>query len=279
MQFVYIDESGTGDEPIAVMTGVIADSYRMRPTKAEWNSLLQQLSTIIGRDIDEIHTRDFYSGNSPWRDLNGGQRSQIIDAIFGWLHDRRHSIVYTAVYKEPFYNDLQSNEKLSEIGTLWRFMAMHIALSLQKRFQGSARTKKDRKINPKGSTVLIFDHEHREQQRYVDMLLAPPDWTDSYYDRLERQEKMSQIIDVPHFVDSKQVGLIQLADFMCFFLRKHIELQMGMVQPAYGDEAEKVGNWTERILSRSIPKSNIFMNRGRCDCSELFYQYAPEVIR
>ncbi len=279
MQFVYIDESGTGDEPIAVMSGVIADSYRMRLTKSEWSALLQLLSEIIGREIDEIHTRDFYSGNSPWRDLNGRQRSQIIDAIFTWLQDRRHAVIYTAVNKNNFFADKPNNEKLQEIGTLWRFMAMHIALALQKKNQGTRKTKKDRKINPKGSTVLVFDHEHREQQRYTDMLLSPPDWTDSYYDKLERQEKMSQIIDVPHFVDSKQVGLIQLADFMCFFLRKHIELQMGLVQPAYNDEIGKVTNWTEMILRRSIPKSNIFMARGRCECANLFYTYAPEVIR
>jgi len=51
MQFVYIDESGTGNEPVSVMAGVIADSYRMRPTKADWNDLLRQLSQIVGREI------------------------------------------------------------------------------------------------------------------------------------------------------------------------------------------------------------------------------------
>jgi hypothetical protein len=85
MKFIYIDESGTGDEPIAVMTGVIADSYRMRPTKTDWDGLLQQLSQIIGKEINEIHTRDFYSGNSPWRDLRGNQRAAIISAIFEGL--------------------------------------------------------------------------------------------------------------------------------------------------------------------------------------------------
>jgi hypothetical protein len=134
-------------------------------------------------------------------------------------------------------------------------------------------------LHPKGSTVLIFDQEHREQQLFVDMLLAPPDWTDSYYDRLEKQEKMSQIIDVPHFVDSKHVGLIQLADFICFFLRKHIELQLGLSQPKNKDEIKKVSDWTKMILKSSIPKSNIFKKRGRCECSDLFYQYAPETIR
>ncbi len=278
MKFIYIDESGTGDEPIAVMTGVIADSYRMRPTKTDWDGLLQQLSQIIEKEINEIHTRDFYSGNSPWRDLRGNQRAAIISAIFDWLNNRKHQIVYTAVHKQQFYNDLNNNERLKEIGTLWSFMALHLALSLQKTFQGAPRGKK-RTINPKGALVLIFDHEHREQQRFTNLLLSPPDWTDSYYEKKPNQEKMSQIVDIPHFVDSKQVGLIQLADFICFFLRKYIELKMNLVQPAYKDEIEKVEEWTNLILTRSIPKNNIYLSRGRCECSNLFYQYAPEIIR
>ncbi|MFW6272769.1 MAG: DUF3800 domain-containing protein, partial [bacterium] len=237
------------------------------------------LSQIVGREIDEIHTRDFYSGNSPWRDLSGHQRSEIIDTIFNWLEARRHSVVYTAVDKESFYRDKDNEPKLNEIGTVWRFMALHLALSIQKKFQGGLKGKNNRKIKPKGSSVLIFDHEHREQQRYTNMILSPPDWTDTYYDKKEKQDKMSQIVDVPHFVDSKQVGLIQLADFICFFLRKHIELSLELVEPDYDDEIDKVNNWTQKILSRAIPKNNIYKSQGRCECAELFYRYAPETIR
>ncbi len=135
MQFIYIDESGTGDETIGVMAGVIADSYRMRLTKEDWSSLLRELSEIVGREVDEIHTREFYSGNIPWRDLNGNQRSAIIDAIFDWLQARKHSIVYTAVDKESFYNNKSNEPMLNDVGTVWRFMALHIAFSIQKKFQ------------------------------------------------------------------------------------------------------------------------------------------------
>lgn len=278
MQFVYIDESGTGDEPIAVMVGVITDSYKMRLTKSHWTELLNQLSEIVGREITEIHTRNFYSGNGPWRGLNGQQRANIIDAIFNWLNGRQHSVVYTAVNKELFYQELPENDRLRDVGTLWRFMALHLALALQKKNQGSVRGR-SRTINPKGATVLIFDHEHREQERFTNLVLSPPDWTDLYYDKKPRQDKMSQIIDVPHFVDSKKVGLIQLADFICFFLRKHIELQQNLTQPAYLGEAERVMAWVEQIMSRTIPKSNIFRSRGRNESEELFYRYAPESIR
>ena len=99
MKFCYLDESGTGEEPIAVMAGVITDATRMRVTKTHWANLLQRLSEIIGRSIQEIHTRDFYSGNSPWRELDGIQRADIITAIFNWLQERKHSVVFAAVDK------------------------------------------------------------------------------------------------------------------------------------------------------------------------------------
>lgn len=78
-------------------------------------------------------------------------------------------------------------------------------------------------------------------------------------------------------MDSKQVGLIQLADFICFFLRKHIELSLGYTNPAYYNEVDNVTEWINLILKKSIPKNNIYMDRGRCACAELFYKYAPAV--
>ena len=277
MKFIYIDESGTGEEPIAVMVGIIADSYRMRVTKVDWNSLLAILSEIVGRNINEIHTRDFYSGNSPWRDLNGLQRSSIIDYIFDWLHQRNHSIVYTAVDKEKFNQSFHNEHHANDIGSLWRFMAIHLSLSCQKHLQGPSRGR-NRNINLSGNCTLIFDEENREQKRYTDLLLNCPNWMDSYYDKKPNQEKFSQIVDVPHFVDSQDVGLIQLADFLCFFLRRYIELSMGLRDPDYKDEISKVTRWTQMMFEKSIPKSCIYLKRGRCECSELFYKYAPEIL-
>ena len=278
MQFIYIDESGIGEEPVAVMVGIIADSHRMRVTKSHWNGLLEALSEIIGKKIDEIHTKDFYSGNSPWRDLNGKQRSEIIEAIFKWLQYRRHPIVYSAVDKHPFFQTFEDEPFYSDVQTLWRFMALHLALSVQKKHQGPARGNR-RTVNHTGHCTLIFDNENREEKHITDLLLNSPDWTDSYYDKKPRQEKFSQIVDVPHFVDLKDVGLIQLADFMCFFLRRHIELTMGYAKPDYGDEIEKVSRWTDMLLEVSILKSNIYPSRGRCECADLFYRYAPVAIR
>jgi len=277
MKFIYIDESGLGKEPIGVMVGVVADYYRMRLTKKHWSGLLSVLSNIIGRQIREIHTRDFYSGNSSWRNLSGDQRAAIITAIFDWLFNRKHLIVYSAVDKTKFRDSFHNESYSREISTLWRFMALHLALSIQKCFQGPPRGK-NRTINQKGNFVLIFDNEYTEKKHFTDLLLNAPDWTDSYYNKMPNQDNFSQIVDVLHFVDSKDVGLIQLADFISYFLRRYIELKMEYIEPEYEDEVQKISRWANVCLGQSVPKNNIFLIRGRCNCANLFYKYAPDNI-
>lgn len=279
MKFVYLDESGTGNESIACMVGIITDAYRMRLTKEAWKNMLNVLSQIIGENIDEIHTRDFYSGNGKWRKIDGKKRSEIIDIIFNWLKERKHEVVFTAINKLNFNNDFDNNEQLKEIGSIWRFMSLHIVLSLQKYYQGKEKNKNERKINSKGSFLLIFDREVREQERLTNILLSPPDWTDTYYDKKQKQEKISQIIDVPHFVDSKQVPLIQLADFVCFFLRRYIELESNLVKEKYQNEKKQIERWINVVKKCFIPINNIYSKKKRCNCANLFYNYAPDIIK
>lgn len=278
MKFVYFDETGLGEEPIAIMVGIIADSYRMRLTKQHWDELLKSLSDIVGREITEIHTKDFYPGNGVWHGLNGNVRAEIISKVFNWLDERKHSIVYTVVDKTKFFSDFKKEPQFDDIKTLWRFMAMHVSLALQKKYQGSIKGK-NRKLNTKENFVLVFDNEYRDQKHFTDLILNPPDWTDSYYNKQIKQEKFNQIVDVPHFVDSKDVGLIQLADFVCFFLRRYIELKLGLKTESYAGELEKITNWVNIALSQSIPKSNIYLSKGRCSASDLFFRYSHEIIR
>jgi len=97
MKFCYLDESGTGDEPFAVMAGVLIDIYRMRPTKEEWDELMGLLAGIVGREVKEFHTKDFYAGNSPWRNMNGPERASVLSAIFEWYDKRGHQIVFSVI--------------------------------------------------------------------------------------------------------------------------------------------------------------------------------------
>lgn len=102
MKFCYCDETGTGSEPFAVMVGVIVDSQRMHLTKEHWSKLLARLSSTVGRNIEELHTRDFYAGNGVWRCLKGAGRAKIITDVCTWLAERKHHLVYTALDKTKF---------------------------------------------------------------------------------------------------------------------------------------------------------------------------------
>src|SRR5437870_5542785 len=96
VKLCYCDESGTGDEPIATMVGIVVDASRMHLTKAHWEELLEVLSERAGRQIREIHTRNFYSGNGTWREFDGPTRARVISSVFEWLAERKHSVVCTS---------------------------------------------------------------------------------------------------------------------------------------------------------------------------------------
>jgi hypothetical protein len=270
LKFCYCDESGTGDEPIAVMVGIVVDAHRMHLTKQDWADLLELLSSVVGREVPELHTRHFYAGNSMWRRLDGEQRSRIITAIFNWLADRKHRVVYSAVVKERFSEGREDGEIPDELNTPWRFLGFHLVLALQRAHQ---RLKKG-----KGNTVLVFDNEERERMRFTDLIQNPPVWSETYYGRDDKQAPLDQVIDVPYFADSRDVGLLQLADLGAYFLRRFAEIEEGLSKPKYADEREKVSAWAEALRERSIDRACMYPAKARTEAMDLFYRCAPDSI-
>jgi hypothetical protein len=268
----YCDESGIGEEPIAVMAGIVVDASRMHLTKGHWQELLDDLSAIVGRQVVELHTREFYAGNGIWRDrLDGPERAGVFTAIFDWLAERRHHVVYSAVLKESYYRAFRAGDIPDGLNTPWRFLGFHLTLALQKLGQ--------REEGVKGHTLFIFDNEERERLRFTDLIARPPAWSDEYYDRGAQQDQLDQIIDVPYFGDSREVVLLQLADLVAFILRRYGEIEDGRVGPRYHDERQRIAAWANSIAARSIGRSFMYLRRGRSYAQELFYQYAPQSIR
>jgi hypothetical protein len=104
-------------------------------------------------------------------------------------------------------------------------------------------------------------------------------WSDSYYSKGKKQTRLDQVIDVPYFGDSKEVSLIQVADFIAYFLRRYAEIKDGFLPLRYPDEMDKVSGWIKILQNCSIPAASIYPSVGRCECSNLFYQHAPKSIR
>jgi hypothetical protein len=271
MKVCYCDESGTGDEPIAVMVGIIVDSHRMHITKQDWLDLLQKLSARAGREITELHTRNFYAGNGVWRSIDGPTRASIISEVLQWLTERKHKIVYSSVCKKDYHEMYALQRIPDELNTLWRFLGFHLVLSIQKFGQTFEKNK--------GNTLLIFDNEEREQMRFTDVICRPPGWSGEYYAKKKKQDALDQIIDVPYFGDSQDVSLIQVADFLAFFLRRYAEIKENHVPARYAEEGDRIDVWMASIAKLSIGRSFMYPKMGRNDAQEMFYRVASESIR
>lgn len=271
MKLCYCDETGTGEEPFAVLLGVVVDASRMHVTKDDWSDLLAQLSKMVGQEFQELHTRNFYAGTGIWKNLTGEERSDAIDYFIDWFADRKHNGVFSAIDKAQ-HNIMKNDGKIpEEIDTVWKAMGFHVALAIQKNFQAEPKNK--------GNTIFIFDEEVKEETRFQKLLLKPPAWSDSYYGKKKKQERFCQLVDAPYFADSKNVGLLQVADFLAYFVRRHIEISENAIPEKYNGEAEKVSAWFEKIKARSIPYQSMFPKRQRCETADLFWNLAPECIR
>jgi|SRR5690554_2047843 len=271
MKLCYCDETGTGEEPYAVLLGVVVDASRMHVTKADWASFLSQLSEMVGQEFQELHTRNFYSGSGIWKKLTGQQRSDAIDFFIDWFSERKHHVVFSAIDKKQ-YKAMQDNDDIpKEIDTVWKAMGFHVALAMQKNYQSEAKNK--------GNTIFVFDEEVKEETRFQKLLLNPPEWSDSYYGKHKKKERLCQVVDAPYFADSKNVGLLQVADFLAYFVRRYIEIAEGAIPEKYKGEAEKVNGWFKKIKARTIPYQSMYPKRQRCDTAELFWRLAPECVR
>ena len=271
MKLCYCDETGTGEEPIAVMVGVIVDSQRMHVTKDHWGGLLATLSSICGHQLDEIHTRDFYAGNGVWRDMKGPQRSDVITAVFTWLNERKHDVVYSSVVKSAYYERKQRGEIPEELNTIWRYLGFHLILATQKAHKSLEKTK--------GHTIFVFDNEYHEQTRFTGLIKSPPEWSDAYYSKSKKEARLGQIVDVPYFGDSTEVPLLQVADFTAFFLRRYAEITDGFTSARYPDELPKVQSWVNLLAQRSVGRSIMYPTKARCPIAEAFFQTAPKSLR
>lgn len=271
MKLCYCDETGTGNEPFAVLLGVIVDASRMHVTKSDWAAFLAELSKMVGQDFQELHTRNFYSGSGLWRNLSGEERSEVIDLFINWFAERKHHVVFSAIDKQRFQEMKESSKIPEEVNTVWRAMGFHVALAVQKHFQTEEKNK--------GNTIFIFDEEVREESVFQKLLLKPPEWSDSYYNKDKKKERLCQVVDAPYFANSKNVGLLQVADFLAYFVRRYIEVSENVIPDKYPGEKRKIDGWFTKIKDRTIPYQNIYPKKKRCYAANLFWEIAPNCVK
>ncbi|MDT8284973.1 MAG: DUF3800 domain-containing protein [Thermovirgaceae bacterium] len=270
MKFCYFDESGMGDEPVLVVAGIDVDAGRMRTTRKDWADFLESLSLRIGRPVDEFHTRNFYRGNRLSRTIDGNERAEVISAILDWLAARRHRITFSAILKSRF-ESLRSAPYLKDLGTPWSAAAFHCVLTLQRAHQGLKGSRRQ--------TVLIFDREVAEEDRFSELIKYPPGWSREYYDPPGDATPLDTLLEAPLFADSRLVLLIQVADMVAYLLRFYAELQEGLSQESYPGERKQIEEWAVRIFGMSLPGSLRYPERCPEGACGIFWDLAPETLR
>ena len=150
-------------------------------------------------------------------------------------------------------------------------MAFHITLAVQ-------RFSQPEKI-PKGNTLLTFDNKREEEKKFIELVKNPPSWSEEYYNKEPNLSPLDQIIDIPHFADSKDIGLLQVADFVAFFLRRYAEVKGGIGKTPYTDEASLLDGWIKKLCKCRIRNAHIYRKTKRNKAQELFYCYASPSIR
>jgi hypothetical protein len=128
---------------------------------------------------------------------------------------------------------------------LWVAGAVHVALQLQRLHQQLEKNK--------GHTVLIFDENKAKADKLNEVLFAPPEWTEPYYDKRRKQEPLDQIIDSAFFTKSHHAGLAQVADLFAFAFRGYAELTEYGVAPEYAGELKDIDTIVQCLAPHLIP--------------------------
>lgn len=242
--------------------GVIADGKRLNRTRTDFADTFARLGHVALRDLRELKSNELYRGLGPWKGIDGPERAAIIENLCRWLCERKHDLALAAIDLEKF-NERPLHADLDE----WMTASLHIALQVQRAHQNQKQNK--------GSTFLVFDEHQRHADRLAELLFDPPDWTDGYYERDRKRERLDQVIDTAFYARSHHVGLVQIADLFAFLFRRYAELHDYGREPAYAEEVERVSTWVGIIAGRLLPSSHRWPKRGREDVSSWYAGAAP----
>ena len=268
MKFCYLDESGHGAE-ITVVVGIIVDALRMHRTKADWSELLEELQTISPGHLDELKGGALYRGRDYWRQWDAGERIRVVEKIIKWMAQRKHKVTFGAVSKT---NLLKEKDQFDldgfQTANMWSLAAMHVILSIQKRYQ--------REPKNKGNTLFIFDKP--EQKRLLELVLNPPIATDMFYSRKRNHPAHDQVIDVPFFADSRHIGLIQVADLFAYFIRLYAELTDKTIDEKFEGELTQIAGWIRLMKPVLLADSVRWPERAKDPCTRFLREVAPRSL-
>lgn len=247
MKVCYVDESGNQSDPCFVMVGIVVDALRLNRTQTELGEIFHDIHGHFPAHLQEIKGAKMISGKGGWRNVSPEVRKKIVGKVCSWIRKRKHRLVLTAVDQEAF--EQHKTHLPKECQDMWLVCGLHIALQIQKLNQKQRKNK--------GKTFLVIDDNKQKADKYSELLYRPPEWTDDYYARLPKQDRMDQIIDTAFTIKSHHADLVQVADVFAFIFRRFAEINDYKSQEVWQGErnliTDSVSTLSERFISRPWP--------------------------
>lgn len=272
MKLVFLDESGKAKDDVSVVAGIVVDSYRIHSTRREWIGLLDAMTELAGKPVTEFHMRNTYSGRDEWSSAGIENRAVAINMVLDWVAEKSHPIVFGSTLKSAFDARIKSAcPMLNELGSRWVCEAFHIALAINKAHKSLPKNR--------GKSILVFDQGSGYERKLSELLVSPPVWSDTYYERKKEEEQLTEIMDTSLFADSVHAPLIQIADAISFILRRVGEIRDAGHKERFVGELRNLESWIHKISPGMQPVAHRYKKKGRCQCADLFWELAPPSLR
>lgn len=242
----------------------------MSRTKRDWDEFRPTLYETLGRPLDVIKGSKLVPRYRKWNSESGQKKLQAVEQILNWFVSRKHKVSFAAIDMKRFQQLDDEDTRKQDLREVWNAAAFHIMLTLQSCFQKEKKNK--------GHTVFVFDRR-KDSPEFFDLVKEPPIWSDDYYERDVKKDRLDQIVDVPFFADSKLLPLIQMADLMCYIVRRYAEVSDYVRRNENTDERKKYAAWISRIKPSLIARSHRYRTQNPSQTSRFFADLAPESLR
>jgi hypothetical protein len=162
MKLCYVDESGNqSTDPCLVMVGLLVDAIRLNRTREEFGDIFDEVQGLFAESLKEIKGAKMLSGRDRWRKIDPRDRKRLTEHLCGWLKQRKHHIVLSAVDKSKL---MAAQHALlpTFCSDFWLTAATHVALQVQKANQAIS--------HHKGLTFLVFDENKAKADNLAELL-------------------------------------------------------------------------------------------------------------
>jgi len=147
-------------------------------------------------------------------------------------------------------------------------------LSTHLLFAFSQRYQNDKGV--KGDFVTIFDNGCVGEE--FNNFILSEDANILFREYSGMKKGVIKLSDAPLSANSKHSSLIQIADFIVFFVRRKIDLENGMNEK-YKGEKNDIDNFYKQLSKNELSKRLTYKKVGRSKIEDIFYCIAPDFLK